>query len=266
MSRTTTVTADDVDRIRHELDEQGFVVLRGVVSKAPLAALADELGELYVRSQKFQGGGTITGHLNCFPGPNAKFIYDEIVDAGIVDAIVALRPGRQNHMRATMNYNLPGSVAQHRHMDGLYVEDFLICNVAVVDTDLVNGAIDMLPGTNREFLPFWKYALRRTHRLSKRIEAEAGDVLLRRSTTWHRGMPNRSARPRPMASLTFGEASAPSSDPYEQYKQEASFYPNWYGTTRAGVLRERLFAAAPVAYSAFRFAKSLAGTRGYDRY
>ena len=57
-----------------------------------------------------------------------------------------------------MNFNLPGSVPQHYHMDGLYIDDFLICNIAVIDTDLVNGAIDVLPGTNREFLPFWKYA------------------------------------------------------------------------------------------------------------
>ena len=58
-----------------------------------------------------------------------------------------------------MNFNLPGSVAQHYHMDGLYPEEFLICNIAVVDTDLVNGAIDVLPGTNREFYKFWRYAL-----------------------------------------------------------------------------------------------------------
>ena len=45
-------------------------------------------------------------------------------------------------------------------MDGLYLKDFLICNVAVVDTDLANGAIDVLPGTNREFYKFWRYAAR----------------------------------------------------------------------------------------------------------
>ena len=49
---------------------------------------------------------------------------------------------------------------QHYHSDGLYMEEFLICNVAVVDTDLENGAIDVLPGTNREFYKFWRYAVR----------------------------------------------------------------------------------------------------------
>jgi ectoine hydroxylase-related dioxygenase (phytanoyl-CoA dioxygenase family) len=262
----TIVTAADVDRLRHELDDRGFVVLRNVVSKPGLAALADELHALYAKADKFAGGGTITGHLNCFPGPNARFIYDEVKAAGIVDAIHALRPGRHNDMRATMNYNLPGSVAQHYHMDGLYTEDFVVVNVAVVDTNLVNGAIDMLPGTNREYLPYWKFVVERKARLSTRIEASAGDVLIRKSTTWHRGMPNRSATPRPMASLTFGEVSAPGEDPYAQYEREAYFYPNWYSTSRLGVLREKMYKAAPVTYAGYRFAKSLTGKRGYSSY
>jgi ectoine hydroxylase-related dioxygenase (phytanoyl-CoA dioxygenase family) len=165
-----------------------------------------------------------------------------------------------------MNYNLPGSVAQHYHIDGLYTDDFLICNIAVVDTDLVNGAIDLLPGTNREFLPFWKYAVNRTHRRSTRIEMRQGDVLLRKSTLWHRGMPNRSAQPRPMMSLTFGERSAPNVGLDAVFDGDIVFYPNWYSTSRMGVLRERVFATAPVMYSAYRFAKSLHGNRGYSSY
>ena len=266
MTNVTPVSADDLRGLQRELDDKGFAVLRGVVAQAPLAALAAELYAAYDASEKFEGGGAITGHLNCFPGPNARFIYDEIEAHGIVDAVQAMRPGRQNRMRATMNFNLPGSVAQHYHMDGLYTEDFLICNVAVIDTDLVNGAIDLLPGTNREFMPFWKYAVRRCNKLSTRLEMSQGDVLLRRSTLWHRGMPNRSATPRPMASLTFGEVSAPDDDPRAQYANPVSFYPNWYSTSRMGILRERLYTAAPVTYSAYRFAKSIGNDKGYSAY
>ena len=45
--------------------------------------------------------------------------------------------------------------------------------------------------------------------------------------------------------------SAPQSDPFDG---DITFYPNWYSTTRLGVLRERVFVAAPVSYSAYRFA------------
>jgi Phytanoyl-CoA dioxygenase (PhyH) len=256
-------TVLDQTGIRDALREEGFVVLRGVVRKDRLVHLAEELTEAYERAEKPKGGGWIAGHINCFPGRSAGFIYDELLERGVVDVVHRLRAGRDNAVRSTMNYNLPGSVPQHYHIDGLYTDDFLICNVAVIDTTRHNGAIDLLPGTNREFLPFWKYAFHRSYRLSTRIEMEQGDVLLRKSNLWHRGMPNDSKTPRPMLSVTFGEQCAPQTNPFDG---EIRFYPNWYNTSRLGVLRERVFVAAPISYSAYRFAKSLHGNKGYSSY
>jgi hypothetical protein len=254
---------DELHDLGSTLSEQGYVVLRGLVSPDRLDKLNAELLAAYGHAEKFAGGGSISGHLNCFPGRHAQFVYDDLTRRGVVDAIIAMRSGRDNRVRATMNFNLPGSVAQHFHIDGLYTDDFIICNVAVVDTTTVNGAIDLLPGTSREFLPFWKYALHRTYRLSTRIEMARGDVLIRRSNLWHRGMPNNGTAPRPMMSLTFGEQSAPQENPFGG---EITFYPNWYKTNRLGVVRERVFVAAPISYSAYRFAKSLRGNKGYSSY
>jgi hypothetical protein len=256
-------SAVDLNGIPKALSERGYAVIPGVVSPARLDKFVAELSDAYERAERFKGGGSITGHLNCFPGRDAQFAYDELTEAGIIDAILRIREGRNNAIRATLNYNVPGSVAQHYHMDGLYVEDFLICNVAVVDTTERNGAIDVLPGTNRTFLPFWKYSLERSYRSSTRLEMAQGDVLIRKSNLWHRGMPNRSAVPRPMLSITFGELSAPETEPFAG---DIHFYPNWYNTSRLGVLRERAFVAVPKSYSAFRFVKSLTGNRGYSSY
>ena len=253
----------DLDGLHGALQHHGYIVLPGVVSTEPLDELHAQLTRAYAWAAKFQGGGSISGHLNCFPGPGAAPIYDELVRAGVVDSVLRSREGRKNAIRATLNFNLPGSVPQHWHTDGLYVEDFVICNVAVVDTVIHNGAIDLLPGTNRQYLPYWKWSLQRTARLSRRIEMKQGDVLLRKSNLWHRGMPNKSTTPRPMLSITFGEASAPESDPFGG---DISFFPNWYNTSRFGVLRERVFVAAPFSYAAYRFAKSLRGQRGYSSY
>ena len=133
----------------------------------------------------------------------------------------------------------------------------------MVDTTLLNGAIDVLPGTHREFRPYWKFTLQRTAQLSTRLELRQGDVLVRKSNLWHRGMPNRSSVARPMLSVTFGEQSAPQSDPFDG---DIHFYANWYRTDRLGALRERVFVAAPISYSAYRFAKSLRGHKGYSSY
>ena len=59
-----------------------------IVSKEPLELLAKRSWPRPTRrAEKFEGGGSITGHLNCFPGRSARFVYDEVADHGIVDAI-----------------------------------------------------------------------------------------------------------------------------------------------------------------------------------
>ena len=40
---------------------------------------------------------------------------------------------------------MPGSVTQHYHMDRTFTNQFMIANVAVVDTNVVNGAIELEP-------------------------------------------------------------------------------------------------------------------------
>jgi glycosyltransferase involved in cell wall biosynthesis len=258
----------DTQGFAHRLDRDGYVIFRDVVSKERLAELDRIVVEEFERARDanelFEGGGSVSGHLNCFPGEPARFVYDELARAGIFDLVRAVRPDIADSVRATMNFNLPGSVAQHYHMDGLYTKEFLICNVAVVDTDLVNGALDVLPGTNREFYKFWRYAIERKFRLSTRVPMARGDVIVRKSTLWHRGMPNRSAAPRPMMAITFGEMDPTEADPFKVNGGRIEFYPNWFSTSRLGRLRERTFVAAPVTYSAYRFVRSLHGNRGYD--
>ena len=46
---------------------------------------------------------------------------------------------------------------------------------------------------------------------------------------------------------------------------EIEFRQNWYRPDLLGRLRERTFVAAPITYSAYRFVRSLYGTKGYDR-
>jgi hypothetical protein len=262
------VSPSDVAECRRRLDEDGYVVFKDAVSPDRLADLGAALIDEYDRARQngglFSGGGSLSGHLNCFPGRQSTFVYDDLERAGIVSLVGTIRPDIVESVRATLNFNLPGSVAQHYHSDGLYTEEFLICNVAVVDTDLVNGAIDVLPGTQREFHPFWRYALRRRYRLTTRIEMKQGDAILRKSTLWHRGMPNKSAVPRPMMAVTFGELGAPDEDPFGLNDGQPFFFPNWYNTSRLGQLRERTFVAAPILYSAYRFVRSLYGNKGYS--
>jgi hypothetical protein len=64
--------------------------------------------------------------------------------------------------------------------------------------------------------------------------------------------------------ITFGEMDPTEPDPFSVNDGRIEFYPNWFNTSRLGQLRERTFVAAPITYSAYRFARSLVGNRGYD--
>ncbi len=258
----------EVEQSLDQIRQDGYTVLRSVVPEEPLRELERTINESFELSESdgslFKGGGTLSGHLNCFPGAGSRAVYDELDQRGALRIAAAIDSEAAGRIRITTNYNLPGSVDQHYHTDGLYVEEFLICNIAVVDTDTTNGAIDLLPGTHQRFYKFWQYALERKYRESTRISMKRGDVLFRLSTVWHRGMPNHSSVARPMMSITFGETSAPESNPFGVDGEGPRFFPNWYGTSRAGEIRERVFVSAPWTYSTYRFGRSLVGNKGYS--
>jgi hypothetical protein len=264
----TPLASDDIEKLRPSFDEAGYLVFKNVVAKDKLSALRDALFAEYERATRtgelFQGGGRISGHLNCFPGEQARFAYDTLREMGILDLIAAYNPRAVGVPAAGCNLNLPGSFPQHYHADGWYTGEFMIVNVAVVDTVVANGAIDVLPGTHRKFYKFWRYALERTYKLSTRLPLEQGDVLVRTSNLWHRGMPNLTSTARPMLAFTFGEKRTDLPDPFLFNEGKISFHENWFRPNLAGRIKERTFVKVPIVYSTLRFARSLVGTKGYD--
>ena len=150
----------DMRDVQQSLETDGYAVIRNVVSRGRLTDFDALLSEEYGRAKRsglFKGGGTLSGHLNCFPGEASRFVYDEIAEQGIVDLVRAIDPAMAERRPADVELQPAGqrgAVLPHgRH---LYTQAFLICNIAVVDTDLANGAIDLLPGTNRRFYRFWR--------------------------------------------------------------------------------------------------------------
>jgi ectoine hydroxylase-related dioxygenase (phytanoyl-CoA dioxygenase family) len=248
-------------------DERGYVVFREAIAKEALAELAAKLYTTFEQAERsgglFRGGGLLAGHLNCFPGEASRFSYDGLKTSGVLPFVAGISPKFAAAPRVGCNFNLPGSVAQNWHIDGSFERHFMIVNVAVIDTDLVNGAIDVLPGSHRRPRPYWRIAAERGFRSHERIEMRQGDVLVRSSRTWHRGMPNLSRKPRPMLGITFGEDCAPAGDPFLENGGAIAFFPNRFRTDALGRLRERTYVAAPGVHAALRFVRSLLGKDGY---
>jgi ectoine hydroxylase-related dioxygenase (phytanoyl-CoA dioxygenase family) len=257
----------DMPSLRSAFADEGYVVLRGVISKPELAdiqrTLAQEFEAWQKSTESFRGGGLLSGHLNCYPGAVARGVFNELRDTGILDLARELFPTDPKATRVGCNFNLPGSVAQHYHMDGIFLESFMVVNVAVVDTELANGAIDIVPTTHKRFYKYWEFAAGRVYRGSLRLPMSAGDVLIRTSTLWHRGMPNRTQVARPMLAVTLGEKGVNNDDPLAENGGRTQFQTNWFSTSLLGRLREKTTVAAPITYSAYRFAHSLLSNKGY---
>jgi hypothetical protein len=266
-SRSDSATQLYTPELQQFYAENGYVIFRNVVSKEKLAHVHARILEEFERAKQsgalFAGGGTISGHINCYPGQEARAIYDELEQHGIIDVVKAMSPTVARLPYAGCNLNLPHSVAQHYHVDGTYSGAFMIVNVAVVDTYLANGAIDLLPGTHKRYYKYWQYAVRRLYRRTTRVPMQQGDVLIRISTVWHRGMPNHTAVARPMLAFTWEAGGSMADDPFMLDGGKIAFRQNWYRSGLLGRLRERTFTAVPLTYSAYRFARSLYGNKGY---
>jgi hypothetical protein len=247
--------------------DEGYFLIPDVVSKQKLSALHQRLAAEFDKATRsgtlFAGGGLLSGHLNCFPGEGSRFVYETLRERGILDLIQALHPQATRLPNVGCNFNLPHSAIQHYHADREFTREFLIVNIAVVDTTVENGAMELIPGTHRKFYPYWRFALERPYRNSLRVPMQQGDILVRTSNVWHRGMPNQTSVARPMLALTWEDGGSMHEDPFGAGDGKITFRPNWFKPTRLGRMRERLFVKVPLAYSALRFLSSLSGNKGY---
>jgi hypothetical protein len=256
---------DELARLCATFERDGYLVFRDAISKDRLAELSAKVLEEFERQVRtgalFLGGGMMAGHLNCYPGESSRFAYEALRDQGILGVVEALSPkAAAGPLRPALNLNLPNSVTQNYHIDGYFEDAFMIANVAMVDTDLVNGAIELAPGTHKRPYKYWQFAVSAPP--GARISMKQGDVLLRPSNLWHRGMPNRAAVARPMLGFTMGEKGAVYDDPFMVEGGHITFSPNRYRTDLIGRLRERSYVAAPFAHNAARFMMSLVANKG----
>jgi hypothetical protein len=262
------LTPAEIDSLKTLFADQGFVVCRNVVPGDRLEHLRTEIMEEFERVEHdkpdFQGGGRFAGHLNCFTGEASRFIYDSVEAYGIIDLVNAIMPSATRRPYVGGNLNLPGSHPQHYHTDRPFTKEFLIVNTAIVDNNNDNGATEVLPGTHTRFYPYWKFVLNRVARSPFRVQLNAGDVMIRSSNLWHRGMPNRTSIPRPMAALTWEDGGSFAEDPFANNEGRITFFPNWFKPTTLGRLRERVFITVPQLYDAYRIVDSLVTKKGYE--
>ncbi len=161
---TRVFSPEELAKLRASFEQDGYLVFRGAVPKELLSDLTAKVLETFERQKRsgamFFGGGTMAGHLNCYPGEGSRSVYQALVDQGIIGVVEALVPKvAKVPLRPALNLNLPKSVAQNYHIDGYFDDAFVIVNIAMVDTDLVNGAIELAPGSHKRPYKYWQFAV-----------------------------------------------------------------------------------------------------------
>jgi Phytanoyl-CoA dioxygenase (PhyH) len=256
---TSHASSDVGERVRRSFAADGYVVFEGIVDKERLAAVRADILAEYERAKTkgalFSGGGTMSGHLNCFPGAGSRFVYDTLQARGIFDIVHALSTVALRAPNVGCNLNLPGSHPQNEHVDGYAAQPFLIVNVATVDTDLTNGAMEVLPCTHLRPYKYWQLLVERPER--RRLCMKRGDVVIRTSALWHRGMANHDRVARPMLAFTWEDGGTSRLDPYDINGGRIAFLPNRFGTAWLDRVRERAFVAAPRVGTAYHAVRSL---------
>lgn len=197
-----------LDQVAEQFARDGYVVLRGALP----AELCSNYGEAVIGEYqrlgdagwRFASSGSLAGHLRVTLGPGGYDLLSALETAGVPQLVGSLCAEPMALAEASGNLNLPGSVHQDFHIDGRFAERLVIANVCLVATDDRNGATELVPASHLTDLSYWRFRADHWPRRALRPVLEPGDVLLRPSTLWHRGTPNRCAVPRPMAAFVWG--------------------------------------------------------------
>ena len=248
---------------------QTDVILDTVIIKDLLENISASYAE---ESKKERFGGTISGHLNCFPKSAAKNLIKNVKETTLLDDISKYFSVNiyDYNISIGANINLPGSHFQHMHADSNYFDEFFILNIPLIDTNENNGSISIVPESHLRPYSFINYKTQGLYKKRVRINQKVGSCLIRTSNLWHRGTPNKSKEIRPMINLVFTKNKdindtiflVSNLDNHPDLIGPIEFANNWYKATRTGYLWELLTVKIPFVHSVKRFFMALIRPEG----
>jgi ectoine hydroxylase-related dioxygenase (phytanoyl-CoA dioxygenase family) len=192
------------DSDRRQLDEQGYLVLPGLMSEELLGALRRRIDELFVEE-----GAAAGSEFKQEPGARR---LANLVDKGLLFEDVILTPRVVECMEHVLGAGFKLSSLNARSADphsdcdqplhadsGAVADDrgYWVCNSMWMLDDFTpdNGATRMIPGSHRwrRTPPPEMYA---THPQQQLVTGKAGTVVVMNAHMWHGGTANRTGAPR----------------------------------------------------------------------
>ena len=223
------VGADETAKATRIIRKYGFVILRDAVPRHVLKPLRERMDrdteELLAYCETIGGNPREKGHLQQGPPPTREYVFEEVAMNSFVGRVCSQLLGPNPKLTFyNGNTNYPGSVRQALHMDGVHhnkaPEDPLptasvVVNFCPCNANESNGAVELWPGSHlvrpeseKNYVPESQEEARRNVEPPISANTRLGDVLIRDVRVWHRGVPNRSSRPRHMIALIVSRSTA----------------------------------------------------------
>jgi len=206
---------ESLDRALQQLRELGYVVLESVF---PEGWIPDFLQQYLGEAGRQYGDQWPKTHGGISSPMCKPFLDPLVIQNPFAMQILSSALGEDffAYLPYGSNTAWPGSPVQHIHRDSGHLfpdtpyvlpMSTAVVNIPLVDFSQENGATEVWPASHliADAQTEQKLSLEaRVKELpSVRVIMPAGSVVVRDMRCWHRGMPNRTAQPRPMLALVY---------------------------------------------------------------
>ena len=213
------LSAPHLEQAVTAIRDAGYIVINDVVDHGHLDQLHEQMdtdAQPLYEAEQWSGAGGLPGHLMLGPPPFAPFVFRDIVaNPFAIQVSQAILGDSFFNGFYSGNTNCPGSQTQPLHRDSGHLwpdlevahpAASLVVNIAPHDVTEENGSVELWPGSHLDpsadtVIDAAAEEARRAVHPPVRGNTPKGSMLIRDMRVWHRGVPNRSDRPRHMIAM-----------------------------------------------------------------
>jgi hypothetical protein len=246
------------NKILNSYEDNGYVLIKNFIKSDDFNLICENFKkDTLIEFNKLEKniGGNLMGNLNIYPGTYGKNIFD-ILDKKKLNDLIEKITKKKFHdfdIISGGNLNFQFKFNQHFHTDSKFHNSFLIINIATENIDEKNGPLELVPGTHKTKLPYWKFIFKKP---KKKISMERGDILIRTSNLWHRGTKNSSKESRLLLNFILKDKinEKPNYDFLNNNKLQ--IFNNLFKSNILGSIRENFYTRLSYFYVLFRLIRS----------
>lgn len=241
-------------------EKNGNILLRGFIKDSNFNEICEKLKKdiliEFKNIDKKKLGGYLMGNLAVNTNKYNKVIYDILIKNGLEKIIEEITNNKFSGYEISMggNLNIPGGCTQHIHSDSSFDDKFIIVNIATENIHEKNGPLEIFCDTHKKKLPYWKFLLKKYNTI--KFKSLRGDILIRKSELWHRGLKNISSETRFLFSLELRKKKNPNNNNLFSINDNIKISSNFFKPTLFGKIEEAIYCKFRPLYNLSRAVKS----------